>query len=46
MKAFKIPGGVGYSWELLLKVCQPFLQLLTLFQTKKCHFSLQFSDLA
>ena len=27
-------------------VCRPVLQILTLFQTKKCHFSRPFSDLA
>ena len=26
-------------------VCRPILQILTLFQTKKCHFSHPFSDL-
>ena len=28
----------GYSWEFLVGVCCPVLQILTLFQTKKCHF--------
>ena len=39
-------GGGGYSWEFLLGVCRSVLQILTLFQTKKCHFSHPFSDLA
>ena len=40
-------GGWGwYSWEFLVEVCRPVLQILTLFQTKKCHFSHLFSDLA
>ena len=35
-----IPGeGGGYSWEILARVCRPVLQILTLFQAKKCHFS-------
>ena len=38
----RTPG--GYSWELLVGVCRPVLQILTLFQTKKCHFSHPFSD--
>ena len=40
------PGGVGgYSWEFLVGVCCPVLQILTLFQTKKCHiFPYLFSD--
>ena len=38
------PG--GYSWEFLVGVCCPALQILTLFQTKKCHFSQPFLDLA
>ena len=38
------PG--GYSWEFLVGVCRPVLQSLTLFQTKKCHFSQPFLDLA
>ena len=28
----------GYSWEFLVVVCPPVLQILTLFQSKKCHF--------
>ena len=39
-------GGGGYSWEFLVGMCCPVLQILTLFQTKKCHFSRPFSDLA
>ena len=31
------PG--GYSWEFLLGLCRPVLQILTLFQTKKMYFS-------
>ena len=31
------PGG-GYFWEFLVGVCHLVLQILTLFQTKKCHF--------
>ena len=38
------PG--GYSQEFLVGVCHPVLQLLSLFQTKKCHFPNPFSDLA
>ena len=38
-------GGRGvYSWEFLVGVCRPVLQILTLFQTKKCHFPHPFSD--
>ena len=36
----------GYSWEFLLGVCCPVLQILILFRTKKCHFPHPFSDLA
>ena len=28
----------GYFWEFLVGVCHPVLQILTLFQTKNCHF--------
>ena len=35
-----IPGILGGG------VCHPVLQMLTLFRTKKCHFSHPFSDLA
>ena len=36
----------GFSCEFLVGVYQSDLQILTLFQTKKCHFSHPFSDLA
>ena len=39
-------GVGGYSWEFLVWVCRSNLQILTLFHTKKCHFSHPFSDLA
>ena len=39
-------GGGGYSWELLMGLCHPVLQILTLFETKKWHFPHPFSDLA
>ena len=39
-------GGGGYSWEFLVGMCHPVLQILTLSQTKKCHFSHLFSDMA
>ena len=39
------PGG-DYSQEFLVGVCRPVLQILTLFQTKKCHFPNPFSDQA
>ena len=38
------PAGGGYSWEFQVGVCRPLLQILTLFQTKKCHFQHPFSD--
>ena len=38
------PGGGGYSWEFLVGVCRPVLQILTRFQTKKCNFPDPFSD--
>ena len=38
------PGGP--SWEFLVGVCCPVLQILTLSQTQKCHFSRPFSELA
>ena len=31
-------GGGGYSWELLMGVCHPVLQILTLLQTKNAIF--------
>ena len=34
----------GYSWEFLVEVCRPVLQILTLFQTKTCNFPHPFSD--
>ena len=37
--------GEGYSWKFV-GVCRPFLQILTLFQTKKLSFSHPFSPLA
>ena len=37
-------GGEGYSWEFLVEVCHLVLQILTLSQTKKCHFPHSFSD--
>ena len=39
-------GGGGGSWKLLVGVCRPVLQILTLFQTKNCNFPHPFSDLA
>ena len=41
---FSLPG--RYFCEFLVVVCRPVLQILTLFETKKCHFSHLFSDLA
>ena len=32
----------GYSWEFLVGVCHPVLQILTPFQTKQCHFPHRF----
>ena len=43
--AFPAPG-VGESWEFLVGVCSPVLQILTRLQTKKCNFPHPFSDLA
>ena len=37
--------GVGTSW-ILGGVCYPIFRILTRFQSKKCHFSHPFSDLA
>lgn len=34
-----MPGGWGHFWEFLVGVCCLILQILTLLQTKKCHFS-------
>ena len=39
------PGGGGYSWEFLM-VCRPVLQIVTLFQIKKCNLPPLFSDQA
>ena len=41
-----VPGmwGGGYSWEFLVGVCLLVLQILTLFQAKKCNFPDLFSD--
>ena len=38
-----IPGG-GYYWEFLVGVWCPVLRILTLLQTKKCHFPHPFLD--
>ena len=32
-------GGGGNSWEFLVEVCRPVLQILTLFQTKNIIFT-------
>ena len=40
-----MPGGGGYSWEFFARVCRPVLQILTLFQLKKCHFLHPYLDL-
>ena len=40
----RTPG--GYSLEFLEGVCHRHLQIQTQFQTKKCHFTHPFSDLA
>ena len=32
------PPGGGYSWEILVGVWRPVLQILTSFRTIKCHF--------
>ena len=39
-------GGGKYSWIFLVGVCHTVLQIVTLFETKKFHFSHPFSDLA
>ena len=39
------PGGGEYSWEFLVGLCSLVIQILTQFQTKKCHFPHPFSDL-
>ena len=38
----EMPGRGMYSWEFLVGVCRPVLQILTLFQTKKMSFSTPF----
>ena len=38
------PKRGGYSWEFLVGLCCPVLQILTLFQTKKCNFLDPFSE--
>ena len=38
--------GGEYSWIFLVRVCHTVLQIVTLFETKKFHFSHPFSDLA
>ena len=35
----------GFSWEFLVGMCRPVLQILSLFQTKKYYFPHPFSDL-
>ena len=45
-RTFKSHPRGRYFLEFLMGVCHPVLQILTLFQTKKCHFSHPFSDLA
>ena len=45
-RRFSKGQGKWYSRELLLGVCHPVLQILTLFRTKECHFPHPFSDLA
>ena len=32
-----------FSWEFLVGVCRPVLQILTRFQTQKCNFLYPFS---
>jgi len=39
-----LSAGGEYPWEFLVGVCHPFLQILTLFQTKKCHCPHPFLD--
>ena len=36
----------GYFYEFLVGLCHPVLQILSLFQTKKCHFPHWFSDIS
>ena len=42
---YLIGRGATTAKETVVGVCHPVLQILTLFQTKKCHFSHPFSDL-
>ena len=42
----KLQGPGGYSLEFLVGVCRAVLQILTLFQTKKCPFSHPFPEMA
>ena len=35
-------GRGGYSWEFLVGVCRWVQQILTLFQTRKCHIHTRF----
>ena len=42
-RAYYKPG--RYFWIFLVEACRLVLQILTLFQTKKCHYSHSFSDL-
>ena len=44
MEVIKLFIPRGYSWEFLVGVCRLVLQILTLFQTKKCHFPHLLSD--
>ena len=39
------PAPRRYSWEFLVGVCCLVIQIMTLFQSQKCHFSHLFSDL-
>ena len=41
----QLSGTRGYSWKFLMRVYRLVLQILTIFQTKKCHFSHPFSNL-
>ena len=46
LRIYCIPSRGGYFWKFMVGVCRPVLQILTLFQTKKCYFPHPFSDLA
>ena len=39
-------GEGGFSWDFLVGVYSPVLEIMTLFLTEKCHFPHPFSDLA